>query len=177
MKQSVVKQKILVALCLIGSQCVILPLKAQSSVAETVKRQEALDQARRSAVPQFKWGGPTITFKSRCFSDVCLGDDVTKLSNLKVTWLEDQWVSPNKLDQERRVREQQRRRSPEMLQLVDAAFRGLNQAEQGTIASNRLALGQGSGPDYSAYQVFVPVGIDHIVISTVSFRQGCVRRV
>ena len=127
-----------------------------SPVGQAVNKQVAEVQARQSAAPQFKWSGQTVPFKSRCFSDVCLGDDLAKLDSLKISWLGSAFALGD-------------RTAPRgnMLQGIAAAFRGLNEADRKTLASaltNSFIYGKGS--DYSEYKDLIPGGtFDYIVIS------------
>ena len=118
----------------------------------------------------FKWSGPTVTFVSRCFSEVCLGDDVAKLSSLRIAWLAEDFKSPNKLDQERYASQQRRKLSPEKLQSINAAFRGLSQIEQEILASAKSRGEAGNdnpSPDYFNYKNLVPFGrFDYVAINT-----------
>lgn len=171
MKQGRLTLPTIAVLWLIGLQ-INAPIAVAQTVAEAVKRSQAEDQARQSAMPQFKWSGQTAPFKSRCFSDVCLGDDLAKLSNLKIPWLGSELISAKKLEQgvalgnENRGKEHTRSaKGVRFVQIVDASYRGLSEADQVTLASALTPPFTGFASDLN-YRMLVPSsGFDYIVAS------------
>jgi len=128
------------------------PRNNPDSPQQAVARAEAERQAEASATPVFKWSGPTIAFKSRCFSGVCLGDDAAKLSSLNIGWLG-------------AARSAQGTR---FIQIVDAAYRGLSEVDQVTLAAALTPAFEGF-TESPSYRTLVPMGpgggSDYIVLN------------
>jgi hypothetical protein len=102
--------------------------------------------------------GATNGFKSTCFSNVCLGDDLTKIAGMKIVWL------PEMRPENRRPGDWTPPVAPSVLKIVDTAFRGLSDSEKKTVAAAVPGPGAPSADDAQYFQDFVPMTM-HVVLN------------
>ena len=93
---------------------------------------------------------------NKCFSKVCIGDDIAKLSSLNISWLREEYPDAKKLENGVMLRPTGRTPGTALLQAVAAAYRGLSEAERKTLA---LTLtGSYAQSREEEYKLLIPSG-------------------